>query len=250
MHWTLANAAANLKRRAKKRERPRGLPLPALWLVTDESRLPDPMAALAQLPRGAGLILRHYGVADRTLLAKRLAAACRRRGVALLIAGDWRLAASVGAAGVHLGEHAARRGLSSGGSLWLRLSRKLLTVAAHGPRGLRRAVQLNAAAAVLAPIFKTASHPSRIPLGIARAAALVRKTSVPVLALGGVTASTIKGLQHSGCAGVAGIGFAYPPNSSMIDQKRSSTPTRAPVPGGAVSGGKIASGVPRLSPTP
>lgn len=250
MHWTLANAAANLKRRARKRRRPRGLPLPALWLVTDENRLPDPLAALKQLPRGAGLILRHYGAADRIALARRLAAACRRRGVALLIAGDWRLAARVGAAGVHLGEHAARRGLSPGGYLWLRLSGKLLTVAAHGACGLRRAVQVNAAAAVLAPIFKTASHPSRIPLGITRAAALIRRTSVPVLALGGVTASKIKGLQHSGCVGVAGIGFVDPANSPMIDQKRSSTPTRAPVPGGAVRGGKIASGVPRPSLIP
>ena len=210
MHRTLANAADNLKRLAHRQSRSDRPHLPALWLMTDEERLPDPMAALAHLTRGSGVVLRHYGVADRAVLAERLSEACRRRGIVLLIAGDWRLAAKVGAAGVHLGEQAARRGLSPGGRLWRRQTHRVLTVAAHGGGGLRRAVALNATAAILAPIFTTASHPGRVPLGAVRAAALVQDASVPVIALGGVDALTIKGLLHCGCAGVAGIGFIRP----------------------------------------
>lgn len=213
MHPTLTNAAANLKRRANIRDQAGSGRLPALWLVTDERRLADPESALARLPRGSGLILRHYGAGDRLGLASRLAVACRRRGVVLLIADDWRLAARVGAAGVHLPEHAARRGLAAGGRLWRRGFRKLLTVAAHGAAGLRRAARLRATAAVLAPIFKTASHPERAPLGAIRTAALTRRASVPVLALGGVTAKTIQCLAHSGCAGVAGISMVLEANS-------------------------------------
>jgi thiamine-phosphate pyrophosphorylase len=203
MNPTLTKAAANLKRRAQKRG---GKELPAAWLMTDDKRLPDPASALAALPRGSAVILRHYDAPGRAQLARKLAAACRRRGLMLLIAGDWRLAAAVGAAGVHLPEHQARRGLAPGGRLWCRA--RLLTAAAHGHRALRRAEALGAAAAILAPIFKTASHPGRASLGTARAAALIRTAGIPVIALGGVTAATVNGLRATGCAGIAGVGFA------------------------------------------
>ena len=209
MNPMLTKAAANLKRRAAKPERRKALP--SLWLLTDEKRLPDPAAVVASLPRGAALVLRHYGVANRDTWALRLAALCRRRGVALIIAGDWQLAAKVGAAGVHLPEHAARRGLPPGGRLWLRSSKGLLTMAAHSAAGLRRAQYMKATAAMLAPIFATASHPGRAALGAVRTAALVRAVRLPVIALGGITPATITALRDSGCAGVAGIGFAFVP---------------------------------------
>src|SRR4051812_18344269 len=124
LHPTLAKAAANLKRRAVRRAHQ---PMPAVWLMSDATRLPDPAAALSGLPRGAGVILRHYGAADRAGLADRLARLCRARGLVLVIAGDWRLAARVGAMGVHLAEHAARRGPTPGARLWRRAKARLLT---------------------------------------------------------------------------------------------------------------------------
>jgi thiamine-phosphate pyrophosphorylase len=204
MNPTLTKAAANLKRRAANR----GRDLPSLWILSDEKRLPDPRAALVSMPRGSALILRHYGAQGREALARRLAQLCRQKGVALLIAGDWRLAAQVGAAGVHLPEHAARRGLPPGGRLWLRAARRLLTVAAHTKLGLRRAGDMRASAAVLAPIFPTASHPSHKGLGAMRSAAMIRTARLPVIALGGVTPTTITALRYTGCVGVAGISFA------------------------------------------
>jgi len=207
MNPTLTKAAANLKRRAHRRLNLLRM-LPSLWLMSDETRLPDPALALASLPRGAALILRHYGAADREALARRLASLCRQRGIALVVAGDWRLAAKVGAAGVHLPEHLARAGLPPGGRLWLRDTRRLLTMAAHGGAGLRRAQRLKASAVLLAPTFATASHPGREALGATRSAGMIRKVRVPVLALGGITPATINALRNSGCAGVAGIGFA------------------------------------------
>lgn len=211
MNFKLTNAAANLKRCAKSKSKERRLP--AIWLMSDAQRLPEPAAALALLPRGAGLILRHYEVANRAAMAKRLSILCRRRGIALMIAGDWRLAASVGAAGLHLAEHMARLGPPPGARLWRRRvhkynNTKFLTVAAHGGASLRRAQALHASAAILAPVFATASHPGRAPLGALRTAALVRQTKGPVLALGGITTATIGRLCASGCVGVAGISFA------------------------------------------
>lgn len=208
MNPTLAKAAANLKRRAK-------IAAPAaIWLMSDAQRLPDPISVAATLPRGSALILRHYGAADRRDLARRLADMCRARGLWLIVAGDWRLAAAVGAKGVHLAEHAARRGPSAGARLWLRQKQRLLSVAAHGQKGMLRAQTLQAAAVLLSPVFPTASHPDRKPLAPACLAAMTRAARIPVIGLGGITANTIARLEHSGCAGIAGIGFALKPGKT------------------------------------
>ena len=204
MNPTLSKSAANLKRRARKADKT----LPSVWLMSDEARLPDPLAACATLPRGAAVILRHYTAPDRRSLAKRLAALCRARGLVLIVAGDWRLATEVGAAGFHLADHAARRGPSAGARLWRRRTRRLLTVAAHSDAAIRRAQVLEAAAVLLSPVFVTVSHPERPALAQAHIAAVARTTPIPVIALGGITMANISRLRDSGCAGIAGIGFA------------------------------------------
>jgi len=207
MQVTLPKPNQFLKRQAKHwLERV----FPVVWLMTDEKRLPQPEATVSTMPRGTGVILRHSDPRKRAALAERLAPICRRRGVKLVVAGDWRLAAKVGAAGVHLGEAAARQGLAPGGRLLRRHGKRphILTVAAHGPRGLARAVDLGATAAFLAPVFQTASHPNRTPIGVVRTTALIRAARIPVLVLGGINATSLRLLKSSGYAGIAGIGFA------------------------------------------
>lgn len=174
--------------------------LPSLWWMTDETRIADPVPVLARLPRGTAVILRHYAVRDRAALAAKMAQVCRRLGISLLIAGTWRLAAAVGAMGLHLPEHAR---LEPGARLWLRRG-KLLTVAAHGPRNLARTY---ADAVLLSPINPTPSHPGRKSLGVTRAALMVKMARRPVIALGGVGPRHIRALKRRGFAGVAGIGF-------------------------------------------
>ena len=202
MRPTLANTVPNLKRRD----------VPRLWLMSDPKRLPDPTQALSTLPRGAALIVRHSDPKIRRALARKFAPLCRRRGIACLIAGDWRLAAAVGADGVHLSDRGAQHGLAPGARLWLKHGKRLLTVAAHGRRALERAAQLGATAAILAPVFRTTSHPKRKPLGPPCTAALFRSirrhVRIPVIALGGITRAKMNALRGTGVHGVAGIGFA------------------------------------------
>lgn len=173
--------------------------------MTDETRLADPVPALARLPRGAGVILRHYQTTDRARLAARMAQACRRLGLVLVIAADWRLAAAVTAAGLHLPDH--RDGPAPGARLWRARGRRLLTVAAHGPRGLVRAHAVAADAALLSPVNATASHPGGKVLGVTRAALMMRSARAPIMALGGVGPKDLRALRPRGFAGVAGIGF-------------------------------------------
>lgn len=167
------------------------------------------IAAVAALPRDAGVVLRHRDPAARARLARALAPVCRARGLVLLIAGDGPLAARVGAAGVHLPE--ARAGEARG---WRRRHPGwLITAAAHGARALHAAARAGADAAVLSPVFATASHPDARPLGplrFARLARLARRGGLPVYALGGVTAATATALKNSGAVGIAGVSGLVP----------------------------------------
>ena len=132
---SLTDAARHLKGpRRRNRPKCRHGALPALILMTDDFRLPDPVASIEALPRGSAVILRHYRMADREPLARKLVRLCRRRGILLLIAGDARLAAAVGADGLHLPEGLAQRRARRG---WMhRRKGWFLTVSAHSPRSL------------------------------------------------------------------------------------------------------------------
>lgn len=165
--------------------------------MTDPARTPDPLAIAAALPRGAAVIYRHFGAADRLEIAARLARLCRRRGLRLLIGADPGLARAVRADGVHWPERALpvrRAGF------------RLETAAAHSPAALARAARAGMDAAILSPIFPSASPSAKRPLGPKRAGRWARGAGLPVIALGGVNAGNAHALSGLGFAGIAAIG--------------------------------------------
>ncbi|MES1202764.1 MAG: thiamine phosphate synthase [Pseudomonadota bacterium] len=185
----LSAAARALKRR-------NGRPaLPALLFFTDPARTPDPLASAQKLPPGAAVVYRHFGAADRLAMAKRLLRVCRRRRLKLLIGADWGLAARIGADGVHLPERHASQAfrLSRAHRAWL------ITVAAHHALY----ASPGADAAVLAPIFPSASPSAQNPFGARRANAMARRSPMPVYALGGV--SERNAARLSSFAGLAAV---------------------------------------------
>jgi thiamine-phosphate pyrophosphorylase len=177
--------------------------------MTDEIRLKDPVAAVRALPQGAAVILRHTDKDARALLARRLKPIVRARGLLLLISGDAPLAAGIGADGLHLPELRAREAAHFKGCRpsWL------ITVAAHSLRGLAVARRSGADAAILAPVFATASHRDRVPLGPARVRMIAAAIPIPVYALGGVDARNAGLLKGAGIAGIAAIGALAPGQS-------------------------------------
>ena len=197
MHPTGEGARlAGLARRLRRRRR-----YPALWLVTDPLRLPDPLAAAARLPRGSGILAR--GMAPEMLA--RLATLARRHGLALLVGGDGRAALAV-RAGLHLPD----RRIAGGVLPFLRARRAgapgaMLTVAAHGgAAAAARARRLRPDFAFLSPIFATRSHPGAPALGPLRWLAAARRLGVPAIALGGVAAATAARVPRR-AAGLAAI---------------------------------------------
>jgi thiamine-phosphate pyrophosphorylase len=190
--------ALRLMMSARRRARRRDLRLPALLAFTDPVRTPDPLALACALPRGAGLVYRAFGAADARSVGLKLAAICRRRGVLFLVGADAALARSAKADGVHLPERAA-------GSLRRRRRGWIVTVAAHGPKGLARAARIGADAAVLSPIFPSRSPSASQPIGPWRAGCWARWVRLPVYALGGINGRTVRRLPIGAFSGVAAI---------------------------------------------
>lgn len=171
-----------------------------LVLMTDDERLADPLAAARALPRGALVIVRARQSAHRARLAAALMAVARARNLMVLIAGDGALASKLGAHGVHLSE--ARAGDAAH---WrARRPHWLITLSAHSLAACARAAQADAA--ILAPVFATASHPGRASLGAVRTRIVARAAPLPVYALGGIDARSVTRLAGARLAGVAAVG--------------------------------------------
>jgi thiamine-phosphate pyrophosphorylase len=191
----VARTAAALRRRAPFRK-----PLPALLFFTDPDRTPDIEAVARRLPQGSAIVYRAFGAPDAEARANGLREIARRRGLILLIGADARLAARIGADGVHLPERLAH--LSG------RLKRPgwIITAAAHGPIAARRALAAGADAVVVSAIFPSNSPSAGKPLGPMRLAMLVRATPGPVYALGGINDKTAGRLLPAGVVGIAAVG--------------------------------------------
>lgn len=167
-----------------------GTPLAALVLMTDDARLPDPVAAAKALPRGSLVIVRSRDPGRRRALVAALRQVARTRGLYVLVAGE------TGADGIHLAEAEAGKAahFRARGAM-------LVTAAAHSLCVLRRAGAVDAL--ILSAVFPTKSHPGRAALGPVRANLMARQCPLPVYALGGITARNAARL--SGFCGIAAI---------------------------------------------
>lgn len=164
---------------------PRRQPLPRQWLTTDERLGERLWEAIDRLPRGGGIVFRHYATpaGERRRLFAKVVRRARTRGLVVVRGGAW---CGPGADGVH-----NRRG--SG----------LRTASAHSRAEARAAVRQRAMAVLVSPVFATRSHPGARVLGVRGAERIARCVRVPAIALGGVDAARFALLR--GFWGWAGI---------------------------------------------
>ena len=178
--------------RRRHPEAPRSKHLPRTWLMTDE-RMGDRLwRALDALPKGSGVIFRHYSLPshERRALFAQVARIAKRRRLLLLRAGREPLGR--GADGVHNGH---------------RRDGSLLSRSVHSQRELVAAIAARADLIFVSPVFATASHPNARTLGPVRAARLASLAPMPVIALGGMTPHRFKALRSAGFHGWAAIGW-------------------------------------------
>ena len=154
-------------------------PLPTIWLVTDARNDARLERAIARLPRGSGVIFRHYHLPpkERAIRLEQVRRLCRRFGHRLEIAGEG------------YGPPAPHRVLAT----------------AHDLREIGRANRLGAEAVLLSPVFASRSHPGGKALGRVRFLLLARRARRPVIALGGMTERRFRGLPVHGWAAIDGL---------------------------------------------
>jgi thiamine-phosphate pyrophosphorylase len=178
--------------------------LPSFFFLTDPARTPDPLGVAGALPKGSGIILRHFGREGQIRQAGLLARIARRRRLVLLIAADPRLARDVGADGVHWPEACL-----PDARLW-RGRFPLMTASAHSRAALARAASAGVDAAVVSTVFPSASPTSGPAMGAVRLRKLCRQTGLAVYALGGVThENALKIANTAGFAAVSSLSDAF-----------------------------------------
>lgn len=170
-----------------------------LWLMTDERIAEERLIRAARrLPPGAGIVLRHYGLAamERRALFERLRKIARKRHLSLFLAGPASDAMKWGADGSH-----GRSGDRTARTMPLSLS-------VHTMRELREARRRGASFVFLSPLFATRSHPGGAWLGPVRFSAIARQAHCPVMALGGVAprhAGLVRMLGAQGLGAIDGL---------------------------------------------
>lgn len=174
--------------------------LPQAWLFTD-ARLGDALfAAVAALPPGSGIVLRHDDLTSgaRWRLARRLA----RTGQLLLLAGPPALARRWGADGVHLRQPRARQAAQAH-----RLG-LIVSMPVHNAREARAARRARAELAFVSPLHPTRSHPGAPALGQKTWLRLARLAGAQSVALGGMTAQRARVLGRASAASGIAPGWA------------------------------------------
>jgi thiamine-phosphate pyrophosphorylase len=159
--------------------RPRHPTLPRIWLVTDARNDARLEQAIRNLPRGSGVIFRHYHLPDGPRAARlaQVRKACRRYGHRLELSGNG------------YGPPAPHRRLAT----------------AHSLHEIGRANRLRAEAVLLSPVYSTRSHPGAAALGRVRFLMLAQQALCPVIALGGMNPRRFRGLPVHGWAAIDGL---------------------------------------------
>lgn len=81
----------------------------------------------------------------------------------------------------------------------------IVGLACHSLEEVEQAAAEGADHVLLAPVFDTASKPGMQPMGLEKFAAICRRASIPVFALGGVSAENARSCIDAGASGLAGI---------------------------------------------
>jgi thiamine-phosphate diphosphorylase len=182
--------------------------LPPTYLVTPEPPAGEPLADfIVHLERALEAGIRLVQLRAKTLtapkyawLAEQAPACCRRQEARLLLNAPADVAQALQADGVHFTSTrlmaCTSRPLPSG---------QVVSAACHDARQVLHANRIGADLLTISPVLPTATHTTAEPLGWPRFRELVALTSIPVYALGGMTADTLAEARDAGAYGIAAI---------------------------------------------
>jgi glycine oxidase len=199
------------------------MPIGRLHLITDSRPGRDVLAVVAA-GLAAGVDTVQVRVSDATTdreaveLATKVLDLCRERGVACLVNDRVHVALAIGADGAHVGADdlpvkAARRILGP---------RAILGATARDPETARKAVSDGASYLGVGPTYATSTKDGLPdPIGPAGVQAVAEAVSVPVIAIGGITAARVTELRKAhGVAVVGAISDAHDPARAVAELRR------------------------------
>ena len=172
--------------------------LPPAWFLTDPDRTPDPIEIMRTLPRGFGVIYRHFGAADRMDTAMQMKAIAAQRKLLLLASYDPEML-RLDLDGIHWPRWSwpvARHHRPHG----------LMTTSAHSHRQISQTARMSVDAVFVSSLFKSKSHSAPAAMGLRRYALLNKTTRQSLIALGGINALNVQSVsRYSAFAGVEAI---------------------------------------------
>ena len=180
-------------------------PLPRLHAITDEriARRPDIDIVAQALAEGGGSDLAFHARGRQLTGLEHYTLSVQLSNLPSFLFVNDRLdiALAVPAAGVQLGHSSlpvsAARALNP---LWW------IGKSVHNLAEAEAASAEGADYLVVGPVFATASHPDRAPLGLAGLKAIAGSTpELPVIAIGGITVDRVRDVRAAGAYGVAAI---------------------------------------------
>ncbi|WP_417620771.1 thiamine phosphate synthase [Parasphingorhabdus sp.] len=170
--------------------------MPRIWLFTDQRNDHHLARAIKKLPRGSGIIFRHYHLPEsirqsRFKLVQQLA---RRHGHMLILADMPKLARCWHADGAHgLARHRWQTaGLPSSAPV-------------HNSREIHQANRAGTDIFFLSPVFATRSHPGQRPLNRMQVRRLADLCNGVVILLGGMNRKRYRSHESDLTHGWAGI---------------------------------------------
>ncbi len=203
-----------------------GRPVPKLMWVTDSKRASRPVVEIARLVAAEGVDLIH--VREKTLSRSELRSLVAEVVDAvgdtarIVVNTDAEIAKELGT-GVHFPEEVRD---DADLTAFPQVGRSV-----HSPDSA--AISTKATYHVAGHIFETGSKAGRPPIGIEGLASIVRATTLPVLAIGGITPERVAGVLEAGAHGIAvmsGIGSANDPSAAAVAYRDALDRARASLP--------------------
>ena len=179
--------------------------LPKVIIIFDDESFDRKKLLKLKIPKKSAFLLRSYETKKRKKIAKQLLKFCKMKKMKLLIGSDVKLAEDINAHGIHLPEYMIRNNKIN----WINIknvkSKKkwIITTAVHSMHSLKKVERLDIDAALLSPVFPSKSHPNSKNLGLNKFSKIVKKTKLPIYALGGINIKNIKSLMETDIIGYA-----------------------------------------------
>ena len=179
--------------------------LPKVIIIFDDESFDRKKLLKLKIPKKSAFLLRSYETKKRRKIAKQLLKFCKMKKIKLLIGSDVKLAEDINAHGIHLPEYMIRNNKIN----WINIKnvksnkKWIITTAVHNIQSLKKAEELDIDAALLSPVFPSKSHPNNKSLGLNKFLKIVKKTKLPIYALGGINIKNVKSLIETDIIGYA-----------------------------------------------